>query len=283
MPPHVLAEPGRVEEYVVRSGGDHGLVLGGGDDVAGCEVGERVDSGHDATTVDVQEDGTLAAHRLRDEGRSALVPGEEENGGVELHELGVADRQSGAQGCRHPVTGTHRGVGGGRPQRSDAPGRQYDATRRNHHRISVRQSRHTAYIPIRTDDEVDETGTRQDGDPGSLQLSAEALMDLVSGSVAFGMENSTSMVAPFEVEIRLAIGPGVEVSSEAHEMTQGSRGVVDQVVDVVAVAQPSTCREGVVEMEGEGVILAPDRSQTTLRQIGGGVVYPLAGHDRHGA
>ena len=36
-------------------------------------------------------------------------------------------------------------------------------------------------------------------------------------------------------------------------------------------------------MEGEGVILAPDRSQTTLRQIGGGVVYPLAGHDRHGA
>ena len=97
------------------------------DDVPGRELGHRVHVGHEPHAVGVQQQRTLAAHRLGHQGQLPLhARAEPEHRRVELHELDVAQHRPGAQGRGDPVAGRLRGVGGRAVHLADAAGRQHD-------------------------------------------------------------------------------------------------------------------------------------------------------------
>jgi len=117
-----LREVGDVEVHVLVAVRLHLVVDRAGDDVPRRELGTRIVARHEGRTVRPAQDATLSAHRLADEEgfRLRVV----EAGRVELDELHVPDRSSGAIGHGDPVTRRHVGVAGIQVHLAGAAGRE---------------------------------------------------------------------------------------------------------------------------------------------------------------
>ncbi|KYK17038.1 hypothetical protein AUW26_14155 [Streptomyces sp. CC71] len=115
--PHLGAEVAGVEVHVLGALFLHAARDALGDDVPGGEFRQLVLSHHEAHAVGVHQVGALAANRLRDQGLLALgVRAEEEDRGVELDELQVADLGARPEGEGHAAA---RGDGRVRRGRED--------------------------------------------------------------------------------------------------------------------------------------------------------------------
>ena len=79
------------------------------DHVARGQLAARIVLGHEAMAVAIDQPGPFAAHRLGDQ--AAAAAGDVQHGGMELHELHVAQFGAGAIGDRQAVAGGHRGIG----------------------------------------------------------------------------------------------------------------------------------------------------------------------------
>ncbi len=79
------------------------------DDVARGQLAARVVVGHEAMAVPIDQHGPFAAHGLGDQ--AAAAAGDVQHGGMELHELHVAQLGPRPIGDRQPVAGGHLGIG----------------------------------------------------------------------------------------------------------------------------------------------------------------------------
>ena len=69
-------------------------------------------------------------------------------------------------------------------------------------------------------------------------------MDFVAGPVTRGVEDPSGVVATLKVEIGFAVGVGVKVGAEVHEVAQGLRRVAHQIIDIIAVAETGSRGKG---------------------------------------
>ena len=78
--------------------------------VARGQLAARIVVGHEAVAVAIDQPGPFAARGLADQ--AAAAAGDVEHGGMELHELHVAQFGAGPIGHGHAVAGGHVGIGG---------------------------------------------------------------------------------------------------------------------------------------------------------------------------
>ena len=74
------------------------------------ELAAQIEVDHEAVAAAIDQPRPFAPHGLGDQ--AAAAAGDVEHGGMELHELHVAQLGAGAKGDRQAVAGGHFGIGG---------------------------------------------------------------------------------------------------------------------------------------------------------------------------
>lgn len=283
--PHVGAEVPGVQEHVLGVLLLHAPHDALGDDVPGRQLGQFVLAQHEAHAVGVDQVGTLAAHRLGDQGLLALrVGAEEQHGGVELHELQVGDLGARAEGEGDPVAGRHGRVGG---RREDLP----HATRREDHGGRVHGA-HTVVLALAHDVQGDARGTalgvRQKvqhervldrAQPTRVYGLDECPGDLRAGRVAAGVRDTAAVVAALAGQLQSSFGGLVEVGTGLDESSHGVGALGDEDPYGLLVAQARAGHQGVVQVLFGGVALPEGRGDAALGPAGGAVVEAGLGDD----
>jgi len=199
---------------------------------------------------------------------------------MELHKLGVADHRAGTQRRRQPIAGRDLRVGGGRPQLTDAAGRQQHGAGADlpDARLIV-QNTDAAGLVAGIGEHIDEPGAGQHIELPEHGID-EGAFHLVTGLIPAGVQNPAGVVAALQVQVDGTAGVGIEVGAQPDQPAQRIRGMDDQIAHSVLVAQPGPGDQGVVEVKLGIVIGRPDGGQPALGPIGAGVGDLAARHDR---
>ncbi len=259
-----------------------------GHDVARGEFGQFVLPLHEAHAVGVHQVGALAAYRLGDQGLLALRLGpQEEDRGVELDELEVADLGARAQGEGHAVAG---GDGGVRRRREDlahaAGGQDHGGGLHRPHAVvlalahDVQGDPGRAAVGVR--EEVQDEGVLDGAQPPCADRLDEGAGDLRAGGVAARVGDATAVVAALAGEREAALAGLVELRARRDEAAYGVGALGDQDADGFLVAQAGAGDQGVVQVLLGSVALAQGGGDAALGPAGGAVVEAGLGDDHRG-
>ena len=271
-----------------------GLVHPAGDrlghHVARREVGELVDALHEAVALEVDEERALAADRLGDQRLLAAGVGAEvHHGGVELHELEVADRGAGTQRDRRTVPGRDRGVGGLREDLPEPAAGQHDrAAVHGADAVVLALAHHVQGEPgdraVRVEQQVDGQRVLDDLDLGcGLDGRVEGPLDLRARGVAAGVGDAVAVVAALAGQADLAGGVVVEVGAEGDQLAYGGGAVGDQDAHGLLVARARAGHEGVALVLLGGVAGAECGGDAALRPLRRAGVEHVLGDDEDAA
>lgn len=286
---------GDVEEHAIGAGAFHLGVDGTGHDVAGSEFGPRVIAVHEALAVGTQQQPAFTADRFRDEEGFGL--GMEKAGGMELDELHVRNRGSGAVGHGHPVARGDVRVGrvevhlstttGGEDDRRCSIG--FDRLRGPVEDVHPHATVGSGNAHLAGGYEIDREMILEDVDVGfggdGLE---EGPFDLGAGGV-LGVQDAPAGMPAFPREVETpSIGVGrvgilVETGAQFDEFGDPGGAFLKDGADDVLAAEAGAGVEGVPDVEFDGVVGSPDRSNAALGPVGVGVGAVLLGDDGHGA
>ena len=209
---------------------------------------------HEAHAFVIDEEGALAAHRLRDQ--RLLPPGvgpEPQHGRVELHELEVAQPRTGAQGQGDTVAGRDRRVGGRREDLAQATARQHDGAAPGDadavlHTLAEHVDGHAGDTvvsghQVERERMLDHVDLRSLVDGGGKRA-----LDLGAGRVTACVHDPVAMMPALTGELELAERCRVEGRSERDQLAQCSGALGDERADSILVAQPGAGRQRVVEV-----------------------------------
>ena len=245
-------------------------------DVARGELALGVDARHEALAGGVAQQGALAAQRLGDQRRRRGVGGEA--GGMELHELEVADRGAGAIGHGHAVAGGDLGVGGARVDLACPAGGE-DGDHRQVQRVLAvgqveRQRADAAAVDgEQVDDELVFVELHAAAQPGRLGQRAR---DLAAGGVAAGVQHAAHRVRALAAEHDLAVLP-VEAGADLHELAHAVGTFVDQHAHGFGVAQAGAGVDRVLVVQLGRVGFAEGRGDAALGEEGRRIVQARLG------
>ncbi len=208
---HIEADRGRAR-------GVDPALDGAGDLVA---RGELVD---EALAGAVEQPGALAADRLGDEEPVGAVGGGH-HGGVKLHHLQVGQPRAGLVGEQQPGADRAGRIGGARPQRGGAAGRQHDRSGGEHGAV-VEADRDRAILrgvdPRRAP-------ALDDRDPRVLGRERRELADdPASGGRPASVHDPARRVAALQAQGEPAAAVGVEADAERRQRLDRRRGLVAQ-------------------------------------------------------
>ena len=198
----------------------HALVHRARHDVAGREVGERMQPGHERRALDVAQDRTFAAQRLGQQ-RARHQRGVQRRG-VELDELEVGARDTGLQRERHAVTRRQRRIGGDRETLTRATRCEHDVGRAHELDLVVRAQREHAGATIALDEQLDREPPLAHLDRvADVHRFDQRAFDLGAGRVATRVHDPRERVPAFAGQEQLrALGRrlGVEVRAETRQL-----------------------------------------------------------------
>ncbi len=231
-----------------------------GDDIARSQVGQLVDALHEPVAVPVDEERTLAADRLGDQRLlPARVRAQPHHGGVELHELQVAQHRAGAVGDGHPVAGRHRGVRGLREDLPEAAaGQDHGPAPNGTHAVALALAHHVegdaGDAAVLGRQQVDGQGVLDDLDLGSARDGGEeGALDLGAGGVPSRVGDPVTVVAALAGQAELTVGVQVEVGAEGDQLADGLRPLGHEHPDRLRVAGAGTGDQGVLLVLRRGV------------------------------
>ncbi len=191
-------------------------------------------SDHEARAVGVHQVGALAAYRLRDQGLLALgVRAEEEDRGVELDELQVADLGARPEGEGHAVA---RGDGRVRRGREDlahaAGGEDHGGGVDRPHAVVLALAHDvqgdTGRAAFGVGEEVQDEGVLDGADAARADRLDQRAGDLRARGVAAGVGDAAAVVTALAGEGEAALGGLVEVRAGRDEAAYGVRALGDQ-------------------------------------------------------
>ena len=215
--------------------------------VAWREVAELVDSRHDPVALEVDQERTFAANRLRDQRLLAVgLRAEVHHGRVELHELQVAQGGAGPERQRHPVARRDSRVGRLREDLTESAGRQdHRATVDRTDAVALALAHHVesdardaAIVGQqqvdgqRVLDHLDLGGRRHRGREGTLDLGARR--------VPAGVHDPVAEMPALTGQRDHAVGVVVEVGADGDQLANGVGALVDQDAYGVQVAGAGT-------------------------------------------
>ena len=278
----------RVEPHVGVPGLDHPSGDRLRDDVAGGEVRQLVDALHEAATVPVDEERTLAPHRLGDQRLLAAgVRAEPHHGRVELHELQVTQYGAGSVGHRHPVAGRDRRVGGlGEHLTESAAGQDDGPAPDGADAVTLALAHHVEGDPgdatIVGEQQVDSEGVLDDLDLGRARHGGDqGPLDLGARGVAAGVGDPVAVVAALAGEAELAVRVQVEVRAERDQLPHRLGALGDQDPDRLGVARPRACDQGVLLVLRRGVTGSEGGRDPALGPLRRAGVEHVLGHHQH--
>ena len=188
----------------------------------------------------VEKNGALAAERLREKER-----GVHERRGMELHELEIAERCSGAVRRRHTVTDRAGRIGRPLPEgRCPARGEQRCA---RHDRAAI-GDRSDATVAV--DDRARAVGLlRRHGCADARNALGEDPRDAVSGRGPACMDHPSTAVAALEPE------PLVELDAELYEVSDPRGRLNGQHLDGARAAEAAPRTHGVLRVQFRRVVV----------------------------
>ena len=249
---------------------------------------------HEGLPVDRREDAALAADRLADE--EALGLRVVEAGRVELEELHARDRRAGAESHRDAVAGRDVGVAGVEVDLAGAAGGEQGRRGEEGVHAAAAAVQHVgapdAVVPVadrpaqaRLEDQVDRDVVLEDADPGVRPAALDqALLDLPPRRV-LGVQDAPARVAALHAEVVPGPGLGVagEVAPQVDQFADAVRAAAHDQFHHVAVAEAVAGGQGVVDVQVEAVLRAPDRGDAPLGVPGVRGLRLALGDDRDGA
>ncbi|GIW72245.1 MAG: hypothetical protein KatS3mg102_1787 [Planctomycetota bacterium] len=187
-----------------------------GDDVAGRQLGQRMDLGHEAAALAVHQPPALAPHRLGDQ--RAASARDIERRRVELDELQVGQHRPGAQGHRHPVAGRLRRVGRLAEQLASTARRQHHCMRPDHLAAVLGMGQQRAAATFLRGQHVDREGLLQQLHAGlRAYRRQQCARYLAPGAIALGVQHPRPQVSPLARERPAPRRRAVEAGAELRQ------------------------------------------------------------------
>jgi hypothetical protein len=239
-------EVAEIEGDVVGAVEGHLTLDTAGDNVTGGEFSEGVERQHEAVTIFAAKVGVFAADGFGDEEWRAVREGEDRR--VELGELDVGDRDTGAEGNGEAVGGGTGRVGGRRPELTGTTGG--DDNRLGFQQRGCFTGCEFGNQPgaaVAGDGEIDGEGSLPDIDGGAIANGGdESAFDLGAGGIAAGMEDATAAVGGFAAEKNLAGRViAVELGADIEEPIDGLGSTLNQATNGIGIAQTGAGGEGI--------------------------------------
>jgi len=226
----------------------------------GCQRQARVVFLHELRAVDVLQDGSVAAHRLRDQ-ETGTVARMVQRGGVELDELHVADRALGAVDHGDAVACGYQRVGGGGVDGTHAAGGHDGHLGQECLHLAgvlvqdvravagdVRRAAGHHLAQVVLGDDLHGEVVVEYRDVGGVAYAAhQSLLDGGSGVVCM-VQDAELGVASFAVQIEGAVFLAVEVHAPAQELLDLRRCVADHLLHGRRIGDPVAGHHRVVYM-----------------------------------
>ena len=277
----VRAAVGDVEPDAVGAVAAHRFGDGVGDDAARREFGVGMDAGHEAVPGGVPQDRALAAQRFGDE-EGGAVSGDE-RGGVELHELDVADDRSGAEGEAEPVGGRAGRVGRVAVERARAAGGEDDGARFDGGGVAVRVFDDRADAAAGVDDQLPRPRADAEVESRALRPRRQRRLDVEARPVSARMQHAVDGVRALASERDPSVPAAVEADAELDQAADRRGALPGQDADGGRVAEPRAGADRVGGVAFGVVVRAHRGGNAALRAAGVGAVERGLGDDGDGA
>ena len=262
--------------------------------ITGCQREARVILLHELLATQVAQHATVAAHRLGDE-EGGTVAGVVQCGGMELHELHVLDRALGTIYHSDAVASRHQRVGRGAIDRTDAAGRHQRHARQegiDHSCLLVedvgtialdarRAARHD-FAQVVLGEDFHGKVVLIDVDIGVvLDRLDERHLYLVARVVGMVQDAELAMAA-LTVQVKLALLVLVKVHAPAEQFLNLCRGLGDNLLYCLGVAEPVARHHRVVDVLVKVIHLeVGHRGDTSLSEVGVRLFHLGLAHQCH--
>ena len=264
----VGAAMGDVEPDAVAAVAAHRLRDGFGDDAAGGELGVGVDAGHEAVAAGVEQDRALAAEGFGNEEGGAVAG--DERGGVELHELDVADDRAGAEREAESVGGGAGRIGRVAVEGAGAAGGEDRRAGLDRRRFAGGVFDHRAGAAAGVDDQLARPRADAEIEAGLRRFGGECGLDVEARPVAAGVEHAVDGVRALAAERDRAVRRAVELDAEPDQAAHRRRALAREDADGSGVAEARAGADRVRRVAFGVVVRADRRGDAALRLIGVG-------------
>ena len=285
-----VSDPGCVKEHMGCAAPLHHGVYRAGDDVAGCEIRERMEIRHEGSAVEIPQHAALATDGLGDQGPPAVRSLERR--GMELDHLHVPHLRAGAVGHGHAVTGGDVRIRRELVDLAQASGGEDDHLGRHRRddplaRVEHVDAEHPVLRPAHLDrgvefgarDEVDRQVMLEHPDArGVGDRTEQGGFDGTTGHVP-GMKDAPARMPALAAEVRTAVGPVFKLHAPRDQLGHPGRTLFDDVADHVDVAKAVAGRQRVLHVALEVVGAVGDAGDAALSPVGVGFGPCLLGDD----
>ena len=243
----------------------HALDEGPTDGVTGCQV-SAAELADGALPLVIDQAGPFSAHRFGDQ--EVGGPRQHQGRGVELDELQVPHRSTGAIGHGDAVTAGLFRVGRVRKEVAGAAGGQHDRPGLEPTHRSVQENLEAAAVAVLHPKLKGQTPLEA-LQAGTLQHLALQGVDQGSTGAVLGVENTAMAVGGFQGGAEPAV-LAVKVHPQLQQPFDAGRGLTHEQLHGGAIAEIGAGLEGVLEMALEAVFRPGHRGDAALGPAAGG-------------
>src|ERR1019366_5657460 len=237
-----------------------------GHNVTRSQFRQLVVLGHEAFQLNVSQICAFAAQGLRQKKPRSVL--QVQRGGMELHELHVADLGAGTMRHGNPVPGCNRGIGGVAVNVAQAAGGEQCGAGNDLVRLArLVENPDPNHAAVAHQQVGGEFEFPEDDGLQGRGLEVERAANLAPGGVAVSVQHTAAAMRPFASERDLGTG-AIELRTPRDELLDTGRAFFHQDARSLFVAQAVASLERVLQVEADFVVIAKRGSDATLCVLG---------------